>query len=117
MHKTAVRRDTIGRMTSPLPVVCPAASTIHPPDTGTSVVCGVLENANQRREDGGGHVSPVLRADKDPSTIAGYCAGQGVPGSPASYCACVVWRAEKQRRRAGDALTDEHAARQGRTRG
>lgn len=88
-----------------LPIVCPAASAIEPPGDAPSVVCGVLENSNDGAHIAGnrdrGQVSPIFSGARDARIVAGFCAGQGIPGSLASYCSCAVWRAEKERIRAG----------------
>lgn len=103
-----------------LPLVCPAASEVSPPAHGPSVICGVLELSNDGAHVAGfasrGQVSALMSGRKDPRTVAGFCAGQGVPGSPRSYCSCEIWRAEKARiaaaRRAGmDGLRDDAAVR------
>lgn len=102
--------------------VCPAALPVHPPHQGPSVICGVLHRANDGAHIGGfsakGQVGALISGRTDAGTVRNFCAGQGVPGSPASYCSCRLWRAEKQRiaaaRRMGpDGLRDEQAGRQG----
>lgn len=86
---------------------CPAASTFPPAvgDRVPDVLCGVLADANDGAHVGGfrsrGQVDALFRGDKDPSTIRFACHGQGVPGSPMSYCACVIWRARRDADRAG----------------
>lgn len=105
-------------MSTALPIACPAATEVHPPNTSPSVVCGVLENANRRAQEGQrGQVSALFDADTNPRTVHGFCAGPGIPGSPASYCSCAIWRAEKSSLRGRHALRDDAAARQGRIRG
>lgn len=100
-------------------LTCPAASGIHPAADAPSVLCGVLAQSNRGAHVRGfqsrGQVSPVMSGSHDPATIATACAGDGVPGSQLSYCACAIWRAGKQAewagRRGPDALRDEHAVR------
>jgi hypothetical protein len=86
-------------------LVCPAASPIEPPGHGESVLCGVLNQANDGAHVAGftgrGQVSPLMSGRDDPNVVAFQCAGQGVPGSPASYCACALWRAQRDAERAG----------------
>lgn len=98
-----------------LPIACPAASPVQPADDQPSVVCGVLEIANEGAEVGGfterGHVSALFSGSRDAGTVQNFCAGRGIPGSPMSYCSCVIWQAEKDRiaaqRKAGpDGLRD-----------
>jgi len=105
---------------SVLPIACPAATPVQPANDDPSVVCGVLERANDDAELHGfrarGQVSALMSGSKDSGTVLNFCAGQGIPGSPASYCCCAIWRAEKARiaaaRRAGqDGLVDEQASR------
>lgn len=81
-------------------LVCPAARSIHPADDAPSVICGVIDGSNEGAEIGGwerrGKVTPVVSGTRDPATIRYLCAGRGVPGSETSYCACVLWRAQRQ---------------------
>jgi hypothetical protein len=100
-------------------LVCPAANEIHPPADSPSVLCGVLDNANDGAHVHGfaerGHVSPVVSGDRDQSVIAAYCAGEGITGSVCSYTSCPVWRAAREaewaHRRGPGALRDEQAIR------
>lgn len=100
---------------------CPAAS-VHPPAVGDgvpTVLCGVLANSNEGAHIAGvtrrGQVDPVFHGDRDPSIVRFTCLSPGVPGSRMSYCACVLWRAQRDADRAGrrgpDALRDEQATR------
>lgn len=103
------------------PSPCPAATTFPPVvgDRVPDVLCGVLAKSNDGAHVGGftsrGQMDPMFYGDKDPSVIRHACHGRGVPGSPASYCACVIWRAQRDAERAGrkgpDALRDEQATR------
>lgn len=101
-----------------LPIVCPAASPVQPANDEPSVICGVLELANDgaqiagRRR--GAEVSALMSGTRMAATVELFCAGRGIPGSPMSYCACAIWRAEKARIAAGrstgpDGLRDEQA--------
>ena len=101
-------------------IVCPAGAPIHPAASGsTSVLCGVLSNANAGAHVGGyqrrGHVSPIMSGEHDPTIVATYCAGPGVTGSLCSYAMCPVWRAGRDAdwadRKGPDALRDEQAHR------
>lgn len=102
-----------------LTLVCPAASLVEPPAHGPSVICGALELSNDGAHVNGfqsrGQVSALMSGKSDPRTVRGFCAGDGVPGSPRSYCSCVIWRAQRQAewaaRRGPDALRDDQAAR------
>lgn len=103
-----------------LQLACPAAAPVHPPSHGPSVLCGALEIANSGAHIDGnaarGQVSALMSGRQDPSVVQNFCAGRGVPGSPASYCRCAIWRAEKQRIAAGrtpgaDGLKDTKAGR------
>jgi hypothetical protein len=97
--------------------VCPAATPIHPPADDESVLCGVLALANDGAHIGGvtarGQVSPLMSGSKDPNIVRFQCAGTGVPGSHMSYCACELWRAQRDAELAGrrgpGALRDEKA--------
>jgi hypothetical protein len=102
-----------------LRTVCWAARALHPAADSPSVLCGVLDKANDGAHVNGfedrGHVSPVISGDRDRSAVSAYCCGTGIPGSVASYTACPIWRAAKEaewaRRRGPDALRDEQATR------
>jgi hypothetical protein len=103
-----------------LPIVCPAATLVEPPNDAPSILCGVLELSNDDAQLNGyrdrGQVNAMFSGSRDAGTVQNYCAGRGIPGSPMSYCACVIWRAEKARieaaRAAGqDGLRDPSAAR------
>lgn len=104
---------------SELPIACPAASPVQPAHDEPSVICGVLELANDDAELDGyrsrGQVSALVSGSRDRGTVHNFCAGRGIPGSRASYCSCAIWRAEKARiaaaRHGQDALVDEQAAR------
>lgn len=83
------------------------------------MVCGVLELSNERAQLGGyrsrGHIDPVLSGTRDGGTVRLFCHGQGIPGSPMSYCSCELWRAQRDAelaaRRGPDALVDEQTPR------
>lgn len=102
-----------------LKLVCPAALPIHPATDEPSVVCGVLEQANEGAEIGGweerGQITARLSGSRDRSTVRNLCAGRGVPGSAVSYCSCVLWQAQKEaewaQRHGPDALRDPIADR------
>jgi hypothetical protein len=87
------------------PTTCPAVRDVITETRygGGAVICGIvaLENGHEQLVR---RVSPVITEARDPSSIEAFCAGEGVPGAENSYCACPVWRGEKERlwrRRAG----------------
>lgn len=90
---------------------CPAATPIEPPGHGPSVVCGVLDKANDGAHVGGftarGQVSALMSGKRDPSVVEHACCGD--------YTACLIWRAqrdaERATRRGPDALRDVDADR------
>lgn len=91
-----------------LPIVCPAANLVEPADDQPSIVCGVLELANDGAQINGfthrAEVSALFSGTRDAGTVHNFCAGRGIPGSPMSYCSCAIWQAEKQR------IDDQRAA-------
>lgn len=102
-----------------LPIACPAASEVQPPARPPGVLCGVLELANDGAHVRGwaakGRISAMMDGESDARTVHGFCAGRGIPGSPVSYCACAIWRAQREAewaaRKGPDALRDEQAIR------
>lgn len=98
-----------------LPIVCPAGAPVHPPADSPSVLCGVLNLANDGAEVRGfqsrGHVSPVMSGDRDTNAVFAYCRSE--PHGIAGYDQCPIWRAardaELARRRGPNALRDDHA--------
>lgn len=100
-------------------LVCPAAAAIHPPTDSPSVFCGVLKTNSDGADIHGfterAAVTPLISGDNDPSVIATYCAGDGIPGSVCSYTDCPIWTAAKQAhwaaRRGTNMLRDDRAQR------
>ena len=66
-------------------MLCPAATPQDgPPDTGPSVLCGVM-----MRDDASDRHGVLVTARKDPTSYRGFCTGH--------YEACPVWVAERER--------------------
>lgn len=106
-------------MSKPTGTPCPAATIIQPADDVSSVLCGVLAKSNDVSDVGGyasrGAVSPVMSGTRDPNVVRFFCRSPGIPGSRRSYCACALWRAQRDAELAGrhgkDALRDGQAER------
>jgi hypothetical protein len=86
---------------------CPAAELFAgPPTSGPSVLCRALVRDEARTDQilHGRNASPLATLQRDPTTVLGFCCGEGLPRATddvsrphGHYTFCPIWELEKKR--------------------